>query len=280
MYKPSSLILLKKSTPKKFPSNLISLEYNISNFEKPNITNKQLIKATSAKLEENKNNYSPAVQAKIKFPIITMKSQKMFADKSNELDLNIKKQPASLENIPNQADLMFSNMKLNPGVRYSDNVGNIKTNENKIYSPQTQIFSSYNSNTIEKPIRMSRNDYLNMVKNQGNFIRKKYIDEAIKIPIKETVSKNFIQEKERKNNKNPKIDIIDEKSPNLENENDNSVHEEERNTIIDRVGNSKSNNYNYNYKRGSVENNKANKKNENVIVINNPLYLKELLLCD
>jgi len=276
LYKPSSLTLLKKSTPKKFNSNLISLEYNISNFEKPTIANKQ-IKDESAKLKENRNNSSPVVQAKIKFPLITMKSQKMFSEKSNELDLNIRKQTSSLENIPNQADLMFLNLKINPGVRYSDNVGNIKTNEN---NPQSQIVSIFTSNAIEKPIRMSRNDYLNMVKNQGNFIRKKYVNEALKVPIKETVSKNFIQEKEKKTNRNPKIDIIDEKSQNLENENDNSFHEDEKNIVIDRVGNSISHNCNYNYKRGSLENNKVNKKNENFIVINNPLYLKELLLCD
>ena len=255
------------------------MEYNISNSEKV-INKTPLIKVSSSILEEKKDFFSSGLpdrnQNKVKFPVITSNSQKFLSDKSNELENN-QKEISSLENIPNQAELMFSNIKIKPGVKYSDNIGNIKTNENKNYSPQ--IFAI---NPTEKPIRMSRSDYLNMVKNQGNFIRKKYIAEEnnlIKNKIPTIHPKiSSIQEKELKYKKNPKIDIIDEKSQHLEN--DGSFHEGiEKPLIIDRVGNRNENKNNYNYKF-NVENNKGKKKNENIIVINNPLYLKELLLCD
>jgi len=282
LQKPYNLFLPQKATLyKKFPSNIISMEYNISNSEKT--SNSALKKTSSAKLfEENKDNVSSTfIQNKLKFPAISSKPpQKLIADKSNEIAQisNFKKETSNIENILNQADLMISNLKINPGVRYSDNIGNIKTNENQYNSPQMNSMSNF-----EKPIRMSRTDYLNMVKNQGNFVRKKYISDETRemkppMPIKnEAVSKNSNSEKEKgkKPNKNLKFDIIDEKSQQMEN--DNSVHEENQQKddtqIIDRVGIKV---YQHNRSKEEI---KGKKKSDNII-INNPIYLKELLLCD
>ena len=248
------------------------MEYNISNSEKTIIPSNPVLKKalSSNKMEENKDNYSPIV----KFPAISPKpqnTQKLLVDKSNQIQQIFKKEVSSLQNIPNQADLMVSNMKMNPGVKYSDNIGNVKTNENQ-YNPQIGGLGSF-----EKPIRMSRSEYMELVKNQGNYMRKKYVSseenktEEIKTIKSEIVVKNL--EKPKKNQKKRQFDIIEEKSQGMEN--DNSQHEEnnQNGEVIDRVG---TNVYQHNVRR---EENKGKKKNDNII-INNMVYLKELLLCD
>lgn len=208
-----------------------------------------------------------------------------MSDKNNEANKN---QENGLENIPNQIDLMFSNLQMASGVKYSDNYGNVKiSNENNIVSPQTA-----NKNGIDyKPIRMSRTEYMNMVKNQGNFIRKKYVPEENPKPIaqlaqpifqnEQNTNKKFglHQENNKKNSKNLKFDVIDEQNQNLENDNHNNncnIHEENTtNEVIDRVGVK-----NYEHNRTALENKKSSKKKNDNIIINNPIYLKELLLCD
>lgn len=248
------------------------MEYNISNSEKAIIPPNPVLKKASSsnKMEENKDTYSPLV----KFPAISPKpqnNQKLLVDKSNQIPQIFKKEVSSLENIPNQADLMVSNMKMNPGVKYSDNIGNVKTNENR-YNPQI-------GGSFEKPIRMSRSEYMELVKNQGNYLRKKYVAfeennaNEIKTIKSEIVVKN--QEKHKKNMKKQQFDIIDEKSQGMEN--DNSQQEENNNQngeVIDRVGTKV-----YQHNNARREENKGKKKNDNII-INNPIYLKELLLCD
>lgn len=271
MNKYSPNAVFKRSTPKKLPTNLIRMDYNISNDEKK--SQSVLKKAASAKFTENQG----ADAEKVKFPAISPKpSNKFLADKSNELNSKIKNEEIySVESIPNQLDLMVSNLKINPGVRYSDNSGNIKTNENKFSS--APMFPE--SDSLARPIRMSRSDYMNLVKSQGNFIRKKYVsEEAANKPFPHSrpepaqISLNQKKVSEPKGNKFNKfceIDAIDEKS--LHMENDNSGHAEpiEKKEVIDRVGGQV---YQHNQNNGK-------KKIDNVI-INNPIYLKELLLCD
>lgn len=215
-----------------------------------------------------------------KFPLISAKSQQYLSDKSNEIDQkpHHQNQFFNIENIPNQGELMLSNLKMAPGVKYSDNSGNIKYSDSHNSTPQLLP----KNGTENQPIRMSRTEYMNMVKNQGNFIRKNYVsnEPPRQIPSQivnnEQSVKGGVHEKEKRNSNILKFAAIDEKSQNLENDNI-SVKEEENHEVIDRVGVK-----NYEHNRNNFEENKKNggkKRNDNII-INNPVYLKELLLCD
>lgn len=280
---------------KKLPSTIISLNYNISNVDSKlsnSIRTTPLRQSNSCKIEEkkefaqhNQQNDLENIKQQTKFPIIPTKSQQSFKDKPNEANKN---QENCSENIPNQIDLMFSNLQMASGVKYSDNYGNVKiSNENNIASPQI-----VNKNGMDyKPIRMSRTEYMNIVKNQGNFIRKKYIADEKPKPITHVAqpfsqndqnnNKKFAvnQENTKKSGKNWKFDVIDEQNQILENDNNsnNNISHEENTTkeVIDRVGVK-----NYEHNRTSFENKKGSKKKNDNIIINNPIYLKELLLCD
>lgn len=194
--------------------------------------------------------------------------KRTIAEKFKEMNKNQENSKETTNK--NQGDLIFQNIKLANGVVYTDKNGNKK--ETIISSLKK---SHQNIISFEKPFRMSRSEYNEIIKNKGNFFRKKYVNEE-EHPShlkKDSYLNNFSP-------KNQNIEIIDEKSFVQENESlHQKLHEiqaqeklneslKEIKTIVKDLSN--------NDKRQAYSYKKA-KKNNNVVHINNPLYLKLLV---
>lgn len=231
--------------------------------------------------ESGSKNHLKNPKSQLKLPSISKNSSNEKENLVNELtkkrtiaekfkEIN-KGQDNSNENFKTQGqgDLIFQNIKLADGVVYTDKNGNKKGNTFSLRKSQPNI------NSFEKPFRLSRSEYNEIIKNKGNFSRKRYLNEEehSSHPKKESYMNHFSP-------KNKNIEIIDEKSFVQENESLHqngyeTGHQERMNeslkeikTIVKDLSN--------NDKRPAYSNQKA-KKNNNIVHINNPLYLRLLV---